>query len=284
MARIRTIKPEFWDDEKLSTIKRDARLLFIALWNFADDYGVVKGNPTWLKNKIFSYDDIRQADFNSWLEDLRKIRAIIPFEVNGERYLYIRTFRDHQKVDKPSETMRNPAPPSDILENNGDLFASENPPGGLPEGSPRPRRGLPVVREGKGREGKVIYGEVVELTPAEYQRAVEKFGKQTTDKAIEILNNGIQAKGYKYKSHYHALIGWPMREAQDPKNGSSPPPRAPREKPKPKFICTKCDQPAEELVEHRGQKLCPACFRDANPEIDPRVKELMGFAKEGGTA
>ena len=33
MARIRTIKPQFWINEELGTIPRDARLLYIGLWN-----------------------------------------------------------------------------------------------------------------------------------------------------------------------------------------------------------------------------------------------------------
>jgi len=59
MARIRTIKPEFWDDEKLSLVSRDARLTFIGMWTFSDDYGVVKGASVWLKSKIFPYDNIQ---------------------------------------------------------------------------------------------------------------------------------------------------------------------------------------------------------------------------------
>jgi len=34
MARIRTIKPEFWTAEQVMELSRDARLLFIGMWNF----------------------------------------------------------------------------------------------------------------------------------------------------------------------------------------------------------------------------------------------------------
>ena len=51
MARIRTIKPQFWDDLKIGRLSRDARLLYIGLWNFADDLGVVIADPVWLKSK-----------------------------------------------------------------------------------------------------------------------------------------------------------------------------------------------------------------------------------------
>lgn len=39
MARIRSIKPEFWTDGKIRRLNADSALFFIALWNFADDYG-----------------------------------------------------------------------------------------------------------------------------------------------------------------------------------------------------------------------------------------------------
>ncbi len=67
MARTRSIKPEFWNDEKLATIPRDARLTFVGTWTAADDYGVVKGHPLWLKNQIFPYDNISDKIFNGWL-------------------------------------------------------------------------------------------------------------------------------------------------------------------------------------------------------------------------
>ena len=58
------------------------------------------------------------------------------------------------------------------------------------------------------------YLDSVLLTDPEYQKLITKYTKDLTDKAIEILNNAIMSKGYKYKSHYHTLIGWPMKEAQ----------------------------------------------------------------------
>ena len=40
MARIRSIKPEFWRDEKIATLKNKlAGFFFIGLWNVADDEG-----------------------------------------------------------------------------------------------------------------------------------------------------------------------------------------------------------------------------------------------------
>ena len=45
MAIIRTTKPQSWLNEELGTIPRDARLLFIGLWNLSDDQGVFEWKP-----------------------------------------------------------------------------------------------------------------------------------------------------------------------------------------------------------------------------------------------
>lgn len=61
---------------------------------------------------------------------------------------------------------------------------------------------------------KSLFLDAVLLTEAENQKLIAKYGQDKTSSAIYILNNAIMSKGYKYKSHYHTLIGWPMKEAQ----------------------------------------------------------------------
>jgi len=116
MPRNRMIKTEFWDDEKLATISRDARLTYIALWNFSDDYGVVKGHHAWLKNNIYPYDEnLKLETFKNWLFELQTLKRIISFSSNGEFYYYLPKFLSHQYINRPS-SQRNPEPPDDIYE------------------------------------------------------------------------------------------------------------------------------------------------------------------------
>lgn len=105
MARIRTIKPDFWTDEKIGTsLKRDERLLFIGLWNLADDQGVLKSSAAYIKGQLFSYDEeLRTTTVTSWLTSLEKALMIVPFILNGESYYIIRTFQDHQLINRPSK-------------------------------------------------------------------------------------------------------------------------------------------------------------------------------------
>src|SRR5690606_35012940 len=98
MARIRTVKPDFWTDEKIGSLRRDIRLLYIGLWNLSDDRGVIKANPSFIKGQLFSYDeDLRVGTIKEWLDALENGRMLIPFTFNGESYYIIRTFLLHQK-------------------------------------------------------------------------------------------------------------------------------------------------------------------------------------------
>ena len=116
MPRTRTFKPEFWSDEKLATVSRDARLIFLGLFTCSDDYGVVKGHPGWLRSQIFPYDEnVAIGDIVKWLAELEMLKRIILFNHHNERYYFIPKFKDHQKIHNPSQA-RNPEPPADILE------------------------------------------------------------------------------------------------------------------------------------------------------------------------
>jgi len=109
MARNRMIKPDFWDDEKLSKISRDARLTFIGLWTHADDIGICKANFKWLLNKIYPYDSIKPETFGKWIDELINLRLIMLYEVNNESFLHIKSFLKHQTINKPTKSY-NPIP------------------------------------------------------------------------------------------------------------------------------------------------------------------------------
>lgn len=112
MARIRTIKPEFWEDEKIGNLPIPCRLFFIGCWNFADDFGVIKGNAALLKSQIFPYDEtLRVSEVKKWIDALVDARMLIPIidddvlksASSRESYYVIRTFRSHQVLDSRFE-------------------------------------------------------------------------------------------------------------------------------------------------------------------------------------
>ena len=105
MPRIRTIKPSFWKDQKLGRMKRDVRLMFIGLWNLADDEGVVCADSCIIKSELFPFDeDLRVKTINEWIAQLTEALMIIPFTFSGESYYVIRTFKAHQSINRPLES------------------------------------------------------------------------------------------------------------------------------------------------------------------------------------
>jgi hypothetical protein len=100
MARIRTIKPEFWEDEKLAELGLECRLLFIGSWSFADDFGMLLDSEKWIKAKVFPYDTISEKTIRSWIEKLVEKGMFVRFKYGDKSILCIRRFKDHQVIDK----------------------------------------------------------------------------------------------------------------------------------------------------------------------------------------
>jgi len=116
MARIRTVKPEFWTDEKIVTISPLARLVFIGLWNFVDDHGRAPCSPARMKMQILPADP---ADFPQLLAELSGIGLVTVYTVDGKQFLQVNGFEKHQKIDKRAKSKYppppNPAPSRPIL-------------------------------------------------------------------------------------------------------------------------------------------------------------------------
>lgn len=100
MARIRTVKPEFWTNEKLSECSLSARLLFIGSWNFADDNGNLPRSAKRLKMQVLPADSI---DCEPLICELIAHGLLTEYSVNGEKYLNIKGFKKHQLINRPSK-------------------------------------------------------------------------------------------------------------------------------------------------------------------------------------
>lgn len=135
MARIRTIKPDFWTDETLTECSLSARLLFIGTWNFCDDEGNLENSHIQLKSKIFPVDNL---DVRPLIQELVTHGLLNEYSVSGKKYLNIKGFKKHQLINRPSK------PQFPLYE------SSLNTHGALTEHS------LQKGREGKGMEGSVV--------------------------------------------------------------------------------------------------------------------------------
>ena len=121
MARIRTIRPEFWSDPDIMECTRDARLLFIGIWNFADDKGNIEAHPRKIKAQIYPLED--DIEIEALLKELIDHNFIIPYTVDDKKYYHIRTFSKHQRINRPSTLPYCPPFIEDSVHTHGGLTA-----------------------------------------------------------------------------------------------------------------------------------------------------------------
>jgi len=106
MARIRSIKPEYWTSEQVMEVSRDARLLFIGLWNFCDDGGNHPASAKTLKAEVFpGDDDVTASTVMQWVDELIEQGLLVEYEVDGKEFWHV-TGWHHQRIDQP--TLRHP--------------------------------------------------------------------------------------------------------------------------------------------------------------------------------
>jgi hypothetical protein len=195
MARIRTIKPEFFTSEDIVSLSPMARLLYIALWCEADREGRMVWKPRTFKLRYLPADDCSVDDLCAELID----RGLV--KLYGEGLAYIPAFGEHQHIN-PRET------------------DSSLP---VPDASPRVRTRAPRAsdaqggREGKGKEGKEsgAPGDAKARKtrlPAGFALServkdwAAKKGHGYLDQRFEHFVSAAKAKGYEYVDWDEALM------------------------------------------------------------------------------
>lgn len=173
MARIRTIKPEFWVDDVMVELPIEARLLFIGMWNFVDDEGYIEDKPKRIKMQIFPADNILIEDSLSALCDSGRLHA---FDSDQGPLLRVANWERHQRINRKSETRFTGITPrnrtSSVITH---AHFSEH---SLPEGKRKGRE-----KEGKGKEGKKLTHDSQET----HDCNAREFSPEEIDAAGEIL-------------------------------------------------------------------------------------------------
>ena len=105
MARIRTIKPEFWSDTTISKMSIFTAFFYVALWNFADDAGRGRANAKELNGIVFSKrDDVENSQVEDALIELSDAGRIILYMDGDDRLFQICKWAEHQVINRPSKS------------------------------------------------------------------------------------------------------------------------------------------------------------------------------------
>jgi hypothetical protein len=101
MARIRTHKPEYATSEQIVQCSRDARLLFLLMWNFCDDSGIHTASVMRLKMEVFPADNLTLKEIRAMIDELIAQKLIEEYVVDDEAYWIVTGWQDHQRIDQP---------------------------------------------------------------------------------------------------------------------------------------------------------------------------------------
>jgi hypothetical protein len=176
MARIRSLKPEFWADEELATMtSRDARMLYMGMWNFSDEHSRLRGDPRMIKGEIFPYDDDLTPDIIAKLiDELEAVGKVVRYRHRNATYLYLRNLSAHQHLDSAKVPSRLPSPPD--VPDESQNFPDES--------QPRRENKSLSRQQVAGSRQQVAGGKIPALAAA--ARAIAEATDATTDEATEV--------------------------------------------------------------------------------------------------
>jgi hypothetical protein len=188
-----------------------ARCLYFTLGMLADDDGFVNSPKSIMRQAGASIDDLNillakkfVLDFDSGVIVIKHWR--INNYLRSDRYTETKYIEEKQQLE--------------VGENGTYHFNIYN--DGIPTGIPSIGK-VSVVEDSvvednispatPSKPSKHKYGEFnnVLLTDEEYIKLQEKFPHDYTER-IENLSEGIARKGYKYKSHYLAILNWAKKD------------------------------------------------------------------------
>ena len=209
------------DSDAFIELSSAAQALYLHLNQGADDDGFTNQVQMAMFKAHASVDDLKV---------LIAKKFVLTFE-NG--VIVIKHWRMHNTLRKDRYT------PTNYQEELKQLGIKDN--GAYTLGCQAVAKGLPQERVGKVSEVEVNvvednispatpakptkhkYGEFnnVLLTDEEYIKLQEKFPHDYTER-IENMSEGIARKGYKYKSHYLAILNWAKKDRPKKETSSNP--------------------------------------------------------------
>lgn len=182
--RIRQIKPQFWENEKLGGLSRDARLLAIGLISYSDDEGYFNANERLIMTRLFPFEEetLNIGEMLAGLEGIDYVR--FHAGQDGRTYGQIVNWQRHQKTNRPN--------PSKIRELCGITESSLN----SYDDSVNDHGVLPIgkgIRKGKGNStGRKAEPscESLDSFPQEVQDLVQLFVDTVPQKVTPNLQDG----------------------------------------------------------------------------------------------
>lgn len=104
MARIRTIKPEFWRNRQLASLSDFTRLVAIALLNVADDEGYFEADPLLIRGDVFPFHEDSMSIHGALMELSNINYCKIQDHPQKGPIGRVVNFEKHQVISRPSKS------------------------------------------------------------------------------------------------------------------------------------------------------------------------------------
>ena len=111
MARIRTVKPALFRSRKVTRWPVGVRWTFAGLFTYCDDYGFGVDEAALVKSDVYPLDKrMTDAKVEEHLAQIAADGPLCRYDVDGEAYLHIPSWQEHQRVNRPTDSQFPPCP------------------------------------------------------------------------------------------------------------------------------------------------------------------------------
>ena len=186
MARIRTIKPEFFTSEDIVSLSPLARLLYIALWCEADKEGRMVWKPLTFKLRYMPGDN---CDIQALCKEILD-RGLV--KLYGDGFAYIPAFSSHQHINPRESASQLPDHTTQARVGTRQPRVSTG--ANLDVHSANPDVHAQVGREGKGRE---IYTSPPDGVSVKVWQDFQKLRKTKKAPITDTAMDGIRGEAAK---------------------------------------------------------------------------------------
>lgn len=126
MARIRSVKPSIWSDERFIELSRDARLLFLGMISNADDAGRLVASGVALIGAVFPHDKVTITQVEKWRDEIATTGLAVVYASGRGTFASLPGYPKHQRIQKKQPSSLPPPPGSENGSENEYTTGYEN--------------------------------------------------------------------------------------------------------------------------------------------------------------
>lgn len=193
MARIRTIKPEFFTSDDIVRLTPLSRVFYVSLWCESDREGRLVWSPNALKRRYLPED---KCDIMAVAMPLIEAGLVVLYEDDEVMYAHIPSFKRHQVINNREAESEIPAPRPEKCVNARDALSrvKDACTRGSVEGRKGRKEGTPAIREEDTRFAEFWDSWPKSERKQDRKRCAERWVSQDLDAQAEAILSDVDAR------------------------------------------------------------------------------------------